>query len=121
MSETIANRISPPHMIVNTTVLPENAHLSDGFERDVRRSGQGDRDRVSAPHFPAGDNNRHDARFADQVAVFVAVEDCRHQPLSEPVELHAWGTKPGDLDDRLLAELPPRPGGQSEQVEPGRG
>lgn len=75
-------------------------------------------DGVARPHYAAGDDDRHNARFADQVAPRVAVEHCRHQAGLNVIELRAGVAQAGNFDDCRVAKSQPRAGRQAEQINP---
>lgn len=90
---------------------------SDGFERVVRRWRQLDRDAIAGAHISPRDDDGHHPRLADQTPLGVAVHCRLHQPVGEPVELHARVAQPGDLDDGVGSEPQAGAARHTEQVD----
>src|SRR3954466_4562789 len=67
-------------------------------------------DCVSRLHNTTGDDNRHDARLANEMALRIASEYSRGQAFLEGVDLSARVTQPGDLNNGLAAKPEPRSG-----------
>jgi hypothetical protein len=95
-------------------MAPRHSH---GREGSVRRWRWFDFDRIAWPYFAAGYDDGHDAGLADQVAVLVAPERCRHQPDLDAVQLCAGITQPGYLDNCRRAQMQPCAGRQSQQID----
>src|SRR5947209_3132598 len=86
---------------------PEAALLrhSDRSERLVRPFRQFDTDPVAVLDLAARQHDGHDAGLALQISGHVARQGRGHEPGLEFVQLAARIAQPGDLDDRLLAEM----------------
>src|SRR5918997_4276520 len=87
------------------------------FERAVGLRRQLDAYPVAGSHLAARDHDAHDAGFPHEVALFVAIEDGRHEAVLEAVELPAGVAQARHPDERLLAEAERGPGRQAEQVD----
>ena len=83
--------------------------------------GQGDEDPVSLPHNPALEDNRHNARLADQIPGFIPIEDGLQQTRLNGVKLVARISQSRDFDLGRLAELENRPFRKPKQVNPACG
>jgi hypothetical protein len=75
-------------------------------------------DRVPGADDPSDEHDSHDTGLTHELAVGVAVEQGRHEPVGEPVELHARVAQAHDLHDGVVAKVQPGAGGQPEQVHP---
>ncbi len=83
--------------------------------------GQGDENPVSLPHNPALEDNRHNARLADQIPGFIPIEDGLQQTRLNGVKLVARISQSRDFDLGRLAELENRPFRKPKQVNPACG
>src|SRR3954452_7500300 len=72
---------------------------------------------VSWPNIAASDDDAHDPRLADEIAIGVPVQRCRHQSLLEAVDLDARIAQAGDFNDSAVAEMQPSPARQLQQVD----
>lgn len=70
----------------------------------MRRVGEVDGDGVTRADFAIGHDDGHDARLADERAMFVAVEDGGHQPRLEVVKLVAGVAQAGNLNNSRGAQ-----------------
>src|SRR5690348_7851298 len=90
---------------------------SHRVELPVGRRRQLDPDRVAFADLAALQHDPHDPGLADQVAIRIARQGRRHQPGLQLVELAARVAQAGHLNDRILAQMEPRPGRQPEQID----
>ena len=76
-----------------------------------------DADWVAGGHVAAGDHDRHDAGFADQAAVGVAVQHGGDQSVLESVHLRTGPPSAGEFDDRRRPKMQAGAFGEVEQVD----
>jgi hypothetical protein len=76
-----------------------------------------DADQVALVHDPSRHDDPHDPGEADQRAALVAPPRRLHEPGLQAVQLPARIAQPGDLDDRLLADVQRAPAREREEVE----
>ncbi len=76
---------------------------------------------ITGRYLPSGQNDTHDARLADDLALLVTLERRGHEPWLDLIELHAGVPETGHFDDSGIAQAEPSPRGQREQMNPARG
>jgi hypothetical protein len=74
-------------------------------------------DGVAGGDGAAGEDDGHDASFADEIAFGAAVEDGLHEAGLDALELIAGIAEAGDLDDGFVADVEAGTGGECEQID----
>ena len=71
----------------------------------MRRWWEFDRNWVPRPNKAAGDYNRHDARFADELPFGCSCEHRRHKTVFKLIELYAGIAQASDSDNRSFTNV----------------
>jgi len=94
-----------------------SALVLHNLERPKGQVGALHDNRVGSTHDTAGEDDAHRAGFPDELTRRRPLQYGREQPVPESIQLHAWVTQTGELDDRVFADAEQCAGGQGEQVD----
>src|SRR5262249_2765032 len=83
--------------------------------------GKLDADEVIGAYFAASQNDAHDTRLANEVALCIAIQDGCQEALLKVVQLGAGVAQAGHLDHCLIAQVEARAGRQAKQIDAARG
>ena len=78
-------------------------------------------DMITSLHISTRKNDRHDASFTHQFAIFRFIEDSAQKPLLKFLNLRTWITQAREFKDNIGPNFEKGRFGQCEQIDPARG